>query len=128
MPPCPLAPGRGRRRRRALVGLLLRVGIALKKDRASAIDHHGESYRMTGIHRTLCLCLLLAATAAPSVQAGELAAAETFFTARNSARVIAAHFEAVRLRPQEYRPYLIEIRGTVTGNARRADGATLIIT
>src|SRR5437762_5797008 len=61
------------------------------------------------------------------VRAGALSQAERYFAARAKARVTAVPWETIRLRPDAYRSYLIEIRGTVTGNARREDGATLIL-
>src|SRR5437660_7384462 len=77
--------------------------------------------------RLLVIGLALAGAGTSAARAGALSQAERYFAARAKARVIAVPWETICLRPDEYRPYLIEIRGTVTGNARREDGATLIL-
>lgn len=82
---------------------------------------------MKGTHLRLALGLLLCCGGAVASTATKPSPAEQYFAARARGQVTSAPFETVRLQPQQWRPYLVEIRGTVTGNARRDDGATLII-
>jgi hypothetical protein len=75
----------------------------------------------------VALGLALAWLGATVAFAGESSQAERYFKARDGARIVTASWEAIRQRPQQYRPFLVEIRGTVTGNARREGGSTLIV-
>src|SRR5438874_6726461 len=77
---------------------------------------------------TLAVSLVLAWSTAAGTRAGQLSAAESYFATRGAGHVLTAPFETIRLHPTEYRAGLIEIRGTVTGNARRTDGATVVLT
>jgi Transglycosylase SLT domain len=82
---------------------------------------------MKGTQLRLAACLLLCGVGAGASTATKPSPAEQYFALRARGQVASAPFETVRLQPQQWRPYLVEIRGTVTGNARREDGATLII-
>jgi soluble lytic murein transglycosylase-like protein len=82
---------------------------------------------MKGTQLRLALGLLLCCSGADAATATKPSPAEQYFGLRARGQVASAPFETVRLQPQQWRPYLVEIRGTVTGNARRDDGATLII-
>jgi soluble lytic murein transglycosylase-like protein len=82
---------------------------------------------MTGTQWRLALGLLLSCAGAGASTAPKPSPAEQYFAVRARGQVASAPFDTVRLQPQQWRPYLMEIRGTVTGNARRDDGATLII-
>lgn len=72
------------------------------------------------------VALLLGLTAAP-VPASTYPDAERYFAVRGRSPVVTAHPEQVTLRPAAFRGKLIEIRGAVTGVARRTGGATFIV-
>lgn len=74
----------------------------------------------------LSLTLLAGATAA--ARAGEWPEAEQYFRRRAESPVVTARPEQLATRPAAFRGRRVEIRGVVTGHARRDGGATFILT
>jgi soluble lytic murein transglycosylase-like protein len=72
--------------------------------------------------------VLLAVSAAAPLLANEFPQADAYFAVRDRSRVVAAHPDQVALRPTAYRGQLIEVRGAISGNARREGGVTFILT
>jgi soluble lytic murein transglycosylase-like protein len=70
---------------------------------------------------------VLLAAASP-VLASEFPQADAYFAVRDHSQIVAAHPDQVALHPEAYRDKLIEVRGAVTGNARREGGVTFILT
>jgi hypothetical protein len=82
---------------------------------------------MSGVYVRLALAMALSGSIPGAWAATKPSVAEQYFATRASAKVVSVPFDTIRAQPQQYRPFLIEIRGTITGNARREDGATLIL-
>jgi soluble lytic murein transglycosylase-like protein len=75
---------------------------------------------------TLALSLLLTG-AAGRATAGEWPEAEAYFARRAKSQVVTARPEELAMRPAAFQGRLVEIRGVVTGHARRDGGATFIL-
>lgn len=69
---------------------------------------------------------LLGAASAPA-RAGQWPGAERYFARRAQSPVVTARPEDLSIKPMAFRGRLVEVRGAVTGHARRDDGATLIL-
>jgi len=78
--------------------------------------------------RSLAIGLSLGWAGVGVAAGGESPQASHYFVVRASARVVSVPFDAISRRPDAYRSCLVEIRGTVTGNARRVDGAMFVVT
>src|SRR5438552_184321 len=98
-----------------------------RNTRAAAYTHAvGGDVTMNRTGAMLAVGLALAGVCTGVAQARAHSPAESYFAARSKARVAVVPLETIRVHPEDYRTILIEMRGTVTGNARREDGATLI--
>jgi soluble lytic murein transglycosylase-like protein len=72
--------------------------------------------------------LLLAAASAAPLQAGEFPGAEKYAAVRAASVVVTAHPDKIMQQPELFQGKLVEIRGAVTGQARRDGGVTFILT